>query len=57
VLVFQHNIQHEGEALIEGRKYTIRTDVMYISTNFGCGAKYFSFDLLTSLGTNMSNKF
>ena len=29
VLVFEHKIFHEGSALIEGRKYTCRTDVMY----------------------------
>jgi predicted 2-oxoglutarate/Fe(II)-dependent dioxygenase YbiX len=29
VLVFQHDIFHEGSVLIAGRKYTIRTDVMY----------------------------
>jgi hypothetical protein len=29
VLVFQHDILHEGTLLISGIKYTIRTDVMY----------------------------
>ncbi|XP_045202904.2 uncharacterized protein LOC123556340 [Mercenaria mercenaria] len=29
VLVFQHDIMHEGSALIKGRKYSMRTDVMY----------------------------
>ncbi|XP_060601017.1 uncharacterized protein LOC132754407 [Ruditapes philippinarum] len=29
VLVFQHDIMHEGSALLEGRKYSMRTDVMY----------------------------
>ncbi|XP_025087896.1 prolyl 4-hydroxylase 1-like [Pomacea canaliculata] len=29
VLVFQHNIYHEGSVLKEGRKYSVRTDVMY----------------------------
>lgn len=29
VLIFQHDILHEGSALEEGRKYAIRTDVMY----------------------------
>ncbi|XP_046580680.1 uncharacterized protein LOC124288154 [Haliotis rubra] len=29
VLVFQHDMLHEGSTLLEGRKYTIRTDVMY----------------------------
>lgn len=32
VLLFQHNIYHEGAALVSGRKYCIRSDVMY-STN------------------------
>ncbi|XP_052063241.1 uncharacterized protein LOC127702953 [Mytilus californianus] len=31
VLVFEHPILHEGSELIAGRKYTIRTDVMYSS--------------------------
>eukprot|EP00918_Siedleckia_nematoides_P052446 GHVU01114589.1.p1 GENE.GHVU01114589.1~~GHVU01114589.1.p1 ORF type:complete len:203 (-),score=17.85 GHVU01114589.1:1007-1615(-) len=29
VLVFQHDVFHEGAELINGQKYTIRTDVMY----------------------------
>jgi hypothetical protein len=29
VLVFQHNLLHESPALIKGRKYAVRTDVMY----------------------------
>ncbi|KAK3103916.1 hypothetical protein FSP39_022883 [Pinctada imbricata] len=29
VLIFQHDILHEGSQLIKGRKYSIRTDVMY----------------------------
>ncbi|KAL3842489.1 hypothetical protein ACJMK2_020495 [Sinanodonta woodiana] len=29
VLVFQHDIYHEGSLLKEGRKYAVRTDVMY----------------------------
>ncbi|XP_071104607.1 uncharacterized protein [Haliotis cracherodii] len=29
VLVFQHDILHEGSTLEEGRKYAVRTDVMY----------------------------
>jgi len=29
ILLFQHNIKHEGSLLLAGRKYTIRTDVMY----------------------------
>lgn len=29
VLVFQHNIFHEGSVLVKGRKYAMRTDVMF----------------------------
>ncbi|KAL4230857.1 hypothetical protein ACF0H5_011231 [Mactra antiquata] len=29
VLVFQHDIFHEGSTLLKGRKYSMRTDVMY----------------------------
>ena len=29
VLVFQHDIQHEGSLLVQGTKYTMRTDIMY----------------------------
>ncbi|XP_005110744.1 probable prolyl 4-hydroxylase 3 [Aplysia californica] len=29
VLIFQHDIFHEGEELKKGRKYAMRTDVMY----------------------------
>jgi len=29
VLVFEHDILHEGSKLVEGRKYTVRTDVVY----------------------------
>ena len=29
VLIFEHKIFHEGSALLEGRKYACRTDVMY----------------------------
>jgi len=29
ILIFQHDILHEGSELKKGRKYTIRTDVMY----------------------------
>ncbi|XP_076109076.1 uncharacterized protein LOC143077222 [Mytilus galloprovincialis] len=32
VLVFEHPILHEGSELIAGRKYAIRTDVMYSAT-------------------------
>jgi len=35
VLIFEHRIVHEGTAVKEGRKYTMRTDVMYrpVKTN------------------------
>ena len=29
VLVFDHTIMHEGSELKKGRKYSMRTDVMY----------------------------
>jgi hypothetical protein len=29
VLVFEHELLHEGSELRKGRKYTVRTDVMY----------------------------
>jgi hypothetical protein len=29
VLVFEHRISHEGSKLKKGRKYAVRTDVMY----------------------------
>ncbi|CAF0893739.1 unnamed protein product [Adineta steineri] len=29
VLIFEHHLLHEGSALKKGRKYTVRTDVMY----------------------------
>ncbi|ESP04150.1 hypothetical protein LOTGIDRAFT_237463 [Lottia gigantea] len=29
ILVFQHDIRHEGSTLIKGRKYALRTDVMF----------------------------
>lgn len=38
VLLFQHDLYHEGSVLIEGRKYALRTDVMY--TNKGPGNEY-----------------
>lgn len=33
VLIFQHDIMHEGSELIKGRKYSVRTDVMYTREN------------------------
>jgi prolyl 4-hydroxylase len=29
ILLFEHNILHEGQAIIQGTKYLLRTDVMY----------------------------
>lgn len=29
VLIFQHNILHEGQRLASGKKYIMRSDVMY----------------------------
>lgn len=29
VLIFEHRLLHEGSALKKGRKYAVRTDVMY----------------------------
>lgn len=43
MLIFQHDILHEGSILEEGRKYAIRTDVMYTknaSTN-NCWIMYY----------------
>jgi predicted 2-oxoglutarate/Fe(II)-dependent dioxygenase YbiX len=31
VLLFEHRMYHEGEKLRKGRKYAIRSDVMYMS--------------------------
>ncbi|UJR30379.1 hypothetical protein I4U23_017914 [Adineta vaga] len=33
VLVFEHRLMHEGSRLRKGRKYTLRTDVMYRPQN------------------------
>lgn len=38
LLLFQHDLYHEGALLIEGRKYALRTDVMY--TTKGPGHEY-----------------
>ncbi|ESP04149.1 hypothetical protein LOTGIDRAFT_237462 [Lottia gigantea] len=35
ILVFQHDILHEGSELIKGRKYTMRTDVMFDNKKVG----------------------
>ena len=32
ILLFQHDILHEGQKVIQGKKYVIRTDVMYSSS-------------------------
>jgi 2OG-Fe(II) oxygenase superfamily len=37
VLIFEHHLPHEGSTLLNGEKYTVRTDVMYDL----CGAKPF----------------
>jgi len=29
ILIFQHDLYHEGSRLIKGRKYTVRTDILY----------------------------
>lgn len=34
VLVFEHNILHEGSMVSQGRKYAIRTDVLYTRSAF-----------------------
>ena len=34
VLVFQHDIFHEGSKLLDGTKYLIRADVMYSSKKY-----------------------
>ena len=31
VLIFQHDILHEGSLLHEGTKYVVRSDIMYRS--------------------------
>merc|ERR1712137_32716 len=33
VLIFQHDLRHEGSLLRKGRKYAVRSDVMYTQTN------------------------
>lgn len=38
VLLFQHDVFHEGAMLLQGRKYALRTDVMY--TTKGPGHEY-----------------
>ena len=38
VLLFDHNLLHEGSTLNAGRKYVVRTDVMY--TKRGAGHEY-----------------
>ena len=35
VLLFEHNLLHEGAILREGRKYAIQTDVMYTEKGAG----------------------
>jgi predicted 2-oxoglutarate/Fe(II)-dependent dioxygenase YbiX len=43
VLLFQHNVYHEGALLEEGRKYCLRTDVMY--TQKGSGHEYATYPI------------
>ena len=38
VLVFQHDITHEGSLLVQGTKYSMRTDIMYKSGDLEAGA-------------------
>lgn len=38
-LVFDHRLLHEGSLLREGRKYAIRTDVMYARDPAATGAE------------------
>jgi len=39
ILVFEHNILHEGSLVKRGRKYTIRTDVLYTMKRFNKSAQ------------------
>lgn len=38
ILVFEHNILHEGSLVKQGRKYTIRTDVLYTIKRYNTAA-------------------
>jgi len=35
ILIFEHNILHEGQKVTHGKKYVVRTDIMYSSANVG----------------------
>ena len=39
VLVFQHDILHEGSLLVQGTKYSMRTDIMYKAVAQGVKAE------------------
>lgn len=34
ILIFEHNILHEGQKVTHGKKYVVRTDIMYTTKNF-----------------------
>ena len=38
IILFQHDCHHEGSLLVHGRKYALRTDVMY--SNKGVDVEY-----------------
>jgi hypothetical protein len=40
VLLFQHDMYHEGSILVKGNKYAIRTDVMYTEKENGAAYTY-----------------
>ena len=35
ILLFEHNILHEGQKVTHGKKYVVRTDIMYSTANVG----------------------
>mmetsp|Transcript_3009 Transcript_3009/g.6562 ORF Transcript_3009/g.6562 Transcript_3009/m.6562 type:complete len:1062 (-) Transcript_3009:140-3325(-) len=35
ILLFEHNILHEGQKVTHGKKYVVRADIMYSTTNVG----------------------
>jgi prolyl 4-hydroxylase len=36
-LVFEHSLVHQGAPVVSGRKYVLRSDVMYLHQGFGIG--------------------